>query len=63
MADEKRPADSKSTVVKKLEATRTAGAYQKQWFFEMKAKVEKEGGDFAVLNADVPMEKIGRAHV
>ena len=56
MAEEKKAAGSKSTVVKKLEATRTAGEYQKKWFFEMKAKVEKEGGDFAILNADVPME-------
>jgi len=56
MADEKKRPDSKSTVVKKLESTRTAGAYQKQWFFDMKARVEREGCDFAILNADVPME-------
>lgn len=47
---------SKSKVVKKLDATRVIGAYQKQWFFDMKKQVEEKGGDFAILNADVPME-------
>ena len=56
MAEEKKPAGSKSTVVKKLKATAAASAYQKQWFFGMKERVEREGCDFAVLNADVPME-------
>lgn len=46
---------SKSTVVKKLKATALAGAYQKQWFFELKERVAA-GEDFAYLNADVPME-------
>ena len=55
MAEERKPTGSKSTVVKKLKATAAAGAYQKQWFFSMKEKVEREGGDFAILNADVPM--------
>ena len=56
MAEERKPAGSKSTVVKKLKATAAASAYQKQWFFAMKEKVEREGGEFAILNADVPME-------
>lgn len=56
MAEEKKPTGSKSTVVKKLKATAAASAYQKQWFFGMKERVEREGCDFAVLNADVPME-------
>lgn len=56
MAEERKPAGSKSTVVKKLKATAAAGAYQKQWFFSMKERVEREGCDFAILNADVPME-------
>lgn len=56
MAEEKKATGSKSSVVKKLKATAAAGAYQKQWFFDMKARVEREGCDFAILNADVPME-------
>lgn len=46
---------SKSTAVKKLKATAKAGAYQKEWFFELKKRAEA-GEDFAYLNADVPME-------
>ena len=56
MPEEKKATGSKSSVVKKLKATAAAGAYQKQWFFDMKARVEREGCDFAILNADVPME-------
>ena len=56
MAEEKKGTASKSAVVKKLKATKAASVYQKQWFFGMKERVEREGGDFAVLNADVPME-------
>jgi len=50
------PPANKSGVVKKLKATKTASVYQKEWFFSMKERVEREGLDFAVLNADVPME-------
>lgn len=46
---------SKSTVVKKLKATAAASEYQKKWFFNLKDRVCAEG-DFAYLNADVPME-------
>ena len=41
--------------VKKLNATAAASAYQKQAFFELKARVEA-GEPFAYLNADAPME-------
>ena len=56
MPEEKKLSASKSGVVKKLNATKAASVYQKEWFFGMKERVEKEGCDFAVLNADVPME-------
>lgn len=56
MAEEKKTSGSKSSVVKKLKSTAAAGAYQKKWFAEMKERVESEGCDFAILNADVPME-------
>ena len=56
MPEENRAPASKSAVVKKLKATKAAGAYQKDWFFAMKERVEREGCDFAILNADVPME-------
>ncbi|MBQ7860536.1 MAG: 2-hydroxyacyl-CoA dehydratase [Faecalibacterium sp.] len=56
MSQQKKEPVSKSVVVKKLNATRAASIYQKKWFFEMKARVENEGLDFAILNADVPME-------
>lgn len=55
MAEEKKPA-SRSAAVKKLAATKAAGEYQKKWFLEMRERVEREGCDFAILNADVPME-------
>lgn len=55
MADEKRSAESRSAAVKRLNATATAGAYQKEWFAGLKARVEA-GEDFGYLNADVPME-------
>jgi len=41
--------------VKKLKATAEAGRYQKQWFADLKTRVEA-GEDFAYLNADAPME-------
>ena len=56
MAEEKKAPDSRSGVVKKLKATKTVSVYQKEWFFSMKERVEKEHCDFAILNADVPME-------
>ena len=56
MAEEKKNPASRSTVVKKLKATKTVSVYQKEWFFAMKDRVEKEHCDFAILNADVPME-------
>ena len=56
MAEEKKAPASRSTVVKKLKATKTVSVYQKEWFFAMKDRVEKEKCDFAILNADVPME-------
>ncbi|OON85964.1 2-hydroxyglutaryl-CoA dehydratase [Oribacterium sp. C9] len=56
MSEEKKIQESKSTVVKKLKATKAASLYQKEWFFSMKEQVEKENGEFAILNADVPME-------
>ena len=46
---------TKSKAVKKLKATAAAGAYQKEWFFKLKKRVE-DGEHFAYLNADVPME-------
>lgn len=55
MADEKKTPGSHSAAVKRLEATATAGAYQKEWFSGLRARVEA-GEDFAYLNADVPME-------
>ena len=55
MADGKKTAGSQSTAVKKLKATAAAGAYQKEWFTGLKARVEA-GEDFGYLNADVPME-------
>ena len=48
-------AESKSSAVKKLQATAAASAYQKSWFADLKQRVES-GEDFAYLNADVPME-------
>ena len=56
MAEEKKAPASRSAVVKKLKATKTVSVYQKEWFFAMKDRVEKEKCDFAILNADVPME-------
>lgn len=56
MADEVKAPASKSSVVKKLKSTKAASVYQKEWFFSMKERVENEHCDFAVLNADVPME-------
>ena len=49
------PEASASRAVKRLNATAQAGAYQKQWFFDLKRRVEA-GEDFAYVNADVPME-------
>ncbi len=40
---------------KSLNATAVAGAYQKEWFAGLKARVGN-GEDFGYLNADVPME-------
>jgi benzoyl-CoA reductase/2-hydroxyglutaryl-CoA dehydratase subunit BcrC/BadD/HgdB len=40
---------------KSLKATAVAGAYQKEWFAGLKARV-LAGEDFGYLNADVPME-------
>ena len=56
MAEERKAPASRSAVVKKLKATKAASVYQKEWFFSMKERVEREGCDFAILNADVPME-------
>ena len=47
--------NSRSTAVKRLQATAAASAYQKQWFAGLKSRVDA-GEDFAYLNADVPME-------
>lgn len=56
MPDEKKAArQSKSSAVKKLNATAAASAYQKEWFAGLKNRVEN-GEDFGYLNADVPME-------
>ena len=41
--------------VKRLNATKTAAAHQKEWFFGLKERVAA-GEDFGYLNADVPME-------
>ncbi len=41
--------------VKKLRATAEASAYQKEWFANLRKRVEN-GEDFGYLNADVPME-------
>lgn len=46
---------SKSSAVKKLKATAEASAHQKEWFADLKKRVES-GEDFGYLNADVPME-------
>ena len=56
MPEEKKEPASRSAVVKKLKATKAVSVYQKEWFFAMKDRVEREQCDFAVLNADVPME-------
>ena len=42
--------------IKKLQATAASSAYQKQWFQELKTRVEQGGEDLADLNADVPLE-------
>lgn len=56
MEDKNKKMDaSKSTVVKKLAATKAASVYQKEWFAGLKKRVEN-GEDFGYLNADVPME-------
>lgn len=55
MAEEAKKPESKSGAVKRLKATATASAYQKEWFKNLKKEVE--GGEpFGYLNADVPME-------
>lgn len=46
---------SKSKAVKRLKATAAASAYQKQWFFGLKDRVDA-GEPFAFINADVPIE-------
>lgn len=51
----KTASSSKSKVVKRLNATAAASAYQKKWFFGLKERVEN-GEPFGYLNADVPME-------
>ena len=53
MAEEKKATGSKSSVVKKLKATAAAGAYQKQWFFDMKARVEREGKDVTIVSYSI----------
>ena len=55
MEDKMKKEGSKSTVVKKLAATKAASVYQKEWFAGLKKRVE-QGEDFGYLNADVPME-------
>ncbi|MBQ8307075.1 MAG: 2-hydroxyacyl-CoA dehydratase [Blautia sp.] len=55
MAEERKAPATKSGVVKKLQATAAASAYQKQWFAGLLERV-KNGEDFGYLNADVPME-------
>ena len=47
---------SKSKAVKRLKATAAASAYQKQWFQDLKHRVETENLPFAYINADVPIE-------
>ena len=56
MAEEKKATRSKSSVVKKLKATAAAGAYQKQWFFDMKARVEREGKDVTIVSYSIGMK-------
>ena len=56
MAEEKKATGSKSSVVKKLKATAAAGAYQKQWFFDMKARVEREGKDVTIVSYSIGMK-------
>ena len=56
MAEEKKATGSKSSVVKKLKATASAGAYQKQWFFDMKARVEREGKDVTIVSYSIGMK-------
>ena len=53
--DAKKPGGSQSGAVKRLKATATASAYQKEWFQNLKKQVEA-GEPFGYLNADVPME-------
>lgn len=55
MAEEAKKPESQSGAVKRLKATATASAYQKEWFKELKKQVES-GEPFGYLNADVPME-------
>ena len=54
MADEeKKTYETRS--IKRLEATKTASAYQKEWFRSLRPRVEA-GEPFALLSADAPME-------
>ena len=46
---------SRSSAVKRLQATAVASAHQKEWFAGLMDRV-KSGEEFAYLNADVPME-------
>lgn len=52
---ETKQAQAPARAVKKLKATATAGAYQKEAFFALKQRVEA-GEQFAYVNADAPME-------
>lgn len=53
MAEEKKAYETRS--IKRLEATKTASAYQKEWFKSLKPRVEA-GEPFALVGADAPME-------
>ena len=53
MAEEKKSYETRS--IKRLEATKTASAYQKEWFKSLKPRVEA-GEPFALVGADAPME-------
>ncbi|MBE6914282.1 MAG: 2-hydroxyacyl-CoA dehydratase [Ruminococcaceae bacterium] len=53
MADEKKNYETRS--IKRLEATKAASAYQKEWFQSLRPRVEA-GEPFALVGADAPME-------
>ena len=54
MAEEKKQA-YETRSIKRLESSKTASAYQKQWFHTLRPRTEA-GEPFALVCADAPME-------